>query len=42
MYVVEYDGHSVAWGFSQADVPRDHAFEYLGAEEAAEIRGNLL
>jgi len=42
MYVVEHDGHAMARSFSQANVTRNDSFEDLGAEETAEIGGDLL
>jgi len=42
MYVVEYDWFSVAGCLREAYVPRNHRSEYLRAEEAPEVGGDLL
>jgi len=42
MNVVEYHRHSVAWRFSQADIPRNDAVKDLRTEEASQVGSNLL
>jgi len=42
MDVVEYHGHTVAWRFGETNVSRYHRLEYLTAEEASQVGGDLL
>jgi hypothetical protein len=42
MYVVEYDGHAVAWCLGQANISRDHCVENLCSKECSKICSDLL
>jgi hypothetical protein len=42
MYVVEHYRHPVTRGFGQTHIPRNYAFEDLGAEETSKVGSDLL